>query len=94
MPFEDKYISILIFEGEYLYGHRKFGKEYKNKKLIYEGEYLYVRHWNGKGYDKKGNIIYELINGNGKYKEYSYYYNSELLIFDGEFVNEIKKRNF
>ena len=43
----------LSFEGEYLYGHRKFGKEYKNEKLIYEGEYLYERKRNGKGYDKK-----------------------------------------
>ena len=64
-------LGDLIFEGDYLYGHRKFGKEYKNGKLIYEGEYLYDRKWNGKGYDKKGNIIYELINGNGKVKEYS-----------------------
>ena len=34
--------------------------------------------------------MYELINGNGKIKEYSYH-NSELLIFDGEFINGIKK---
>ena len=80
----------LIFEGEYLYGHRKLGKEYENKKLIYEGEYLYERKWNGKGYDKKGNIIYELINGNGKVKEYSED-NPKLLIFDGEYINGIKK---
>ena len=25
--------------------------------------------WNGKGYDEDGNIIYELINGNGKIKK-------------------------
>ena len=36
----------------------------------------------GKGYDENGNIIYELINGNGKVKEYNYY-----LIFEGEYLN-------
>ena len=42
-----------------------------NKKLEYEGEFLYERKYNGKGYDNNnGNIIYELINGNGKVKEY------------------------
>ena len=31
----------LIFDGEYLYNHRRRGKEYKDGKLIYEGEYLF-----------------------------------------------------
>ena len=79
----------LIFEGEYLYDHKRFGKEFENAHLIYEGEYLYDKKWNGKVYDIKGNI-YELSNGYGKIKEYSEK-NSELLIFDGEFINGIKK---
>ena len=56
--------------------------------MEYEGEYLYNKKWNGKGYDENGNIIYELINGNGKVKEY--WYNGELE-FEGEYLNG--KRN-
>ena len=48
------------------------GKCYINKRLEYEGEFLYIRKCNGKGYDEQGNIIYELINGTGKVKEYLY----------------------
>ena len=40
-----------------------------------------------KGYDKNGKIIYELINGNGKSKEYK----DNQLIFEGEYING--KRN-
>ena len=36
----------------------------------------------------KGNIIYELINGNGKVKEYN---EREILVFEGEYKNG--KRN-
>ena len=37
-------------------------------------ENIYTKKkWNGKGYDENLNIIYELINGNGKIKEYSYH---------------------
>ena len=38
--------------------------------MEYEGELLFNEKWNGKGYDKSGKKIYELINGNGKLKEY------------------------
>ena len=38
--------------------------------MIFEGEYLNGKKWNGKGYDKKGNIIYQLNNGNGNIKLY------------------------
>ena len=48
--------------------------------MEYEGEYLYNKKYNGKGYDKDGNIIYELINGNGKVHEY----NSQTLEFDSQ----------
>ena len=39
--------------------------------------------WNGKEYDGNEKIIYELINGNGKIKEYMY----GELIFEGEYLN-------
>ena len=55
--------------------------------MEFEGEYLYGKKWEGKGYDKNGNVIYELINGNGKIKEYN---NSETLIFEGEIKNGIR----
>ena len=60
----------LNFEGEYLYNHKLKGKLYIKEKLEYEGEFLFDKKWNGKGYDENGNIIYELINSNGKVKEY------------------------
>ena len=64
------YKGLLLFDGEYLYGHKRKGKTYVKGKLEYEGEYLFDRKYNGKGYDEDGNIIYELINGNGTVKEY------------------------
>ena len=36
--------------------------------MEYAGEYLFNKKLNGKGYDENANIIYELINGNGKGK--------------------------
>ena len=74
----------LIFEGEYYYNHRLKGKEYIKGKLEFEGDYLSKQKWNGKGYDENGNIIYELINGNGKVKEYNI---NGTLSFEGEYLN-------
>ena len=48
---------------------------------------IIIKKWNGKGYDENGNIIYELINGTGKVKEY---YDGDLF-FEGEYLNG--KRN-
>ena len=76
--------GLLKLEGEYLYGQKRKGKAYIKGKLEYEGEYLFDRKYNGKGYDENGNIIYELINGNGKVKEYDF---ERRLIFDGEYLN-------
>ena len=75
----------LIFEGEYLYNYKIKGKEYVNNILQYEGDFLFNKKYNGKGYDSNGKVIYELINGNGKVKEYNEY-NSKLF-FDGEYLN-------
>ena len=73
----------LKFEGVYIYGFKIRGKEYINGRLEYEGEYYYNKKWNGKGYDEYGNIIYELINGNGKVKEYD---SKGILEFNGEYL--------
>ena len=56
-----------------------------NGNIIFEGEYLNDKKWNGKGYDENGNILYELINGNGKVKEYNVY--TGKLQFEGEYLN-------
>ena len=74
----------LRFEGEYLYNFKLKGKEYIREILEYEGDFIYNQKWNGKGYDKKGNIIYELNNGNGKSKEYD---KDGRLMFEGEYLN-------
>ncbi len=77
----------LEFENEYLYNEKKKEKEYYNEesKLMFEGEYLYQKKWNGKLYDTNGNIISELINGNGKVKEYDEEYG--YISFEGEYLN-------
>ena len=41
--------------------------------------------YNGKGYNKNGNIIYELIKGNGKVEEYNLV--KGVLLFDGKYLN-------
>ena len=74
----------LIFDGQYFYNQRRNGVEFIKEKLEFEGEYLYNKKWNGKGYDEYGNVIYELINGNGVTKEYHDNYN---LKFVGELIN-------
>ena len=60
------------------------GKEYKNNILRFEGEFKNGNKWHGKGYDSKGDILYELNNGNGKVKEY---YKNGKLQFEGEYLN-------
>ena len=73
------------FEGEYLYNFKLKGKFYINKKLEYEVEYLFNKKYNRKGLDKNGNgnIIYELNNENGKFKEYDFHCK---LILDGAYL--------
>ena len=84
----DDNLGEVLFEGEYKNGFRKKGREYIHGKLEYVGEYLYNRKFNGKGYNENGNIIYELINGNGNVKEYRY----DKLIFEGEYLNGERNR--
>ena len=85
------YDDDLLFEGEYLYNKKRKGKIYLNKRLEFEGEFLFDKKWSGKGYDINGNVIYELINGNGKVKEFDFNeYSDEKLIFEGEYLNGLK----
>ena len=78
----------LIFEGEYLKDHKLRGKTYfPNGNIEFEGEFMFDRKWNGKGYDENGKLLYELINGNGKVREYNSYWE---LIYDGEYKNGIR----
>ena len=51
---------------------------------MFEGEYKKDLKWNGKGYDPDGKMVYELIDGNGKVKEYDENGNLE---FEGEYIN-------
>ena len=76
------------FEGEYLNGKRNGkGKEYYyNGKIKFNGEYFNNKKWEGQGYDQKGNIIYELNNGNGIIKEYNAF---DILLFQGEYLNGV-----
>ena len=75
----------LIYEGEYLNGKRNGkGKEYDDEgKLIFEGEYSNGKRWNGKGFVGNNHLLYELNNGKGYVKEYSY----DRLIYEGEYSN-------
>ena len=77
-----------FLEEEYFQGMKIKGKEYINGKLVYEGEYIYdmysTNKYNGKGYDENGCLIYEIINGNGKVRDY---YDDGTLYFEGEHKN-------
>ena len=80
----------IIFEGDYLYSRKIKGKDFIEGKLAYEGDYLYDKKYNGKGYDNNGNIIYELINGNGQVHEYYKFNDSDKIEYIGEYKNGIK----
>ena len=81
----------LEYEGEVFKHIRIKGRGYIKGILEYEGEYSFGKKWNGKGYDENGNIIYELINGNGKVKEYN---DEDVLVFEGEYLNGKKNGKF
>ena len=57
--------------------------------IIFEGDYLNGKRWNGKGYSPNNELLYELINGNGKIKEYWREIGNQK--FEGEYLNG--KRN-
>ena len=62
------------------------GRQYIKGKLEFQGEFAFDKKWEGKGFDENGDIIYELINGSGKVKEYEY----NILRFEGEYLNGIR----
>ena len=78
----------LVFEGEYLNGKRWNGKATgyyrRNDKKFFEIDYIKGKKWNGKIFDEKDNIICEIINGNGIFKEYDKY---NYISFEGEYKN-------
>ena len=52
--------------------------------MQFEGEYLKGKRWNGQGYNKKGNLEFEIQNGNGQIKEY---YDNGKILYEGEYLN-------
>ena len=94
--------SKLIFEGEYLNGERRKGKEYDdyNGKLIFEGEYLNGERRKGKEYTNDGELIFEgdylndfkIIDKNDQYQKFKggliYKYNLRGdLLFEGQYLD-------
>ena len=71
----------------FLYSRKIKGKDFIEGKLEFEGDYLYDKKYNGKGYDNNGNILYELINGNGQVHEYYKYNDSDKIEYIGEYKN-------
>ena len=82
--------DMLEFEGEYFNGYKKKGKAYIAEKLEFDGEYILNIKSNGKGYDGKGNVVYEIINGNGKIIEYD---ENRMIKFEGDYINNEKNGN-
>ena len=78
----------LIYEGDFYNDYRIRGKLYVKGRLEFEREFLFDKKWNGKGYDENNKIIYELINGTGKSKDYLEGWD---LYFEGEYLDG--KRN-
>ena len=71
-------------EGEYLNGEKNGkGKEYYEKEILFEGKYLNGKKWNGKIDDNSNNLIYELKDIKGFFKNYD----ENLHIFVGEYLN-------
>ena len=84
------YDGQLKFEGEYINNKKINGREYSSGNIVFKGQFFNNKQYNGEGYDKNGNIIYEIINGNGKGKEYNDYGN---LIFEGEYLDGERNGN-
>ena len=69
------YENELIFQGEYLRGHKIKGKEYEkyaNYELVFEGKYLNDQRWEGMGKE----IIHYEINDKG---------DKEMIRYEGEY---------
>ena len=85
--------TALKYEGKYLNGKRNGkGKEYYiNGSIKFEGIYLFGLKYKGIGYDREGQIIYEIEDGKGYFKEVSYYND---ILFEGVYPNGKGKEYF
>ena len=99
MDLEDKIIflggervdnNIILYEIKNNKLENGEGKNFfDNGKIEFEGEFKNGEKWDGKGYDIKGNLIYQLINGNGNIKTYD----DGKLQFEGRILNGEKNRD-
>ena len=66
--------NTIKFEGNYLDGHREGeGIEYfENGKIKFKGEFTKGKRKNGKGYNIKGEVVYEIKDGEGNIKQYDF----------------------
>ena len=88
----NSFSDALIFEGEFIKGKRKAGKEYnENNILIFDGEYLNGKRKSGKEYNKNNILIFDGEYLNGKRKSGKEYNEKNILIYEGEYLNG--KRN-
>ena len=60
------------------------GYERTSGKKLFEIDYIKEKKWNGKIFNEKDNIICEIINGNGIFKEYD---EGNYISFEGEYKN-------
>ena len=82
----------IIFEGEYL-NNKRHGqgiKYYDDKTKMFIGEYKEGKQWNGKGYDPDLKEIYEIKNGQGFVKFYTFNRKRSYCYFEGEIKDGIK----
>ena len=77
---EYKHDGKISFEGEYLNGKKNgLGKKYySNGNLKFEGLYKEDMEWEGKRFNINGEKLYEIKDGNGQVKQYT---------FEGELIN-------
>ena len=78
--------NTIKFEGNYLDGHREGeGIEYfENGKIKFKGEFTKGKRKNGKGYNIKGEVVYEIKDGEGNIKQYDF---RDKIEFEGEYKN-------
>ena len=80
-------IGELIFKGEYLYGKRSKGKEYKNNIIIFDGNYLNGEKSKGKEYNYLEDLIFEgEFKNNKRWKGKGKEYLEGGLVFEGEYL--------
>ena len=78
--------NTIKFEGNYLDGEREGeGIEYfKNGKVSFKGEYTKGKKKNGKGFNIKGEVVYEIKDGEGNIKIFNM---MDKLLYEGEYKN-------